>query len=56
MTRAQAITVLADHTFTTTQQTATMSGEWVNSGTSFDEMLGVRESYNRNEVYEWLGY
>lgn len=56
MTREQAIRFVQDHGFTATQQTATFNGEWVESGTSFDETFGVRASYDRADVRQWMGY
>lgn len=56
MTRNQALKVLADHFLTSNEQTASFNGAMVASGSSFDEMIGVRETYNRSEIYQWLGY
>lgn len=56
ISRARAIKILKDHGFTTKQQTATLGGKIVESGTSFDEMLGIKDHYNLKVVKEWLGY
>lgn len=56
MTREQAVRFVADHGYTTTQQTATFNGQWVESGTSFDETFGVQSTYNREAVRSWMGY
>ena len=54
--KARALKIIEQHGWTPTQQTATYQGEWVESGTSFYEMVGNREQYSINEIYQWLGY
>ena len=29
---------------------------WVQGGTSFDEMMGVKEHYSYRDIMNWLGY
>ena len=52
----KALSIIANHGWTGTDQTATFNGQWVESGTSFYEMVGNKEEYTRREVYVWLGY
>ena len=56
VTKARALKIIEQHGWTPTQQTATYQGEWVESGTSFYEMVGNREQYSINEIYQCLGY
>ncbi len=56
VTKARALRIIEQHGWTPTQQTATYQGEWVESGTSFYEMVGNREQYSISEIYQWLGY
>ena len=56
VTKARALRIIEQHAWTPTQQTATYQGEWVESGTSFYEMVGNREQYSISEIYQWLGY
>ena len=56
ITKAKALQIIAKHGWEPTQQTATYEGEWVESGTSFYEMLGNRKQYSTNQIYQWLGY
>ena len=46
------------HTVTDQTETEMVDGKptWVESGTSFDEMLGIRATYSLREVRDWLGY
>ena len=34
----------------------TMSYPWVESGTSFNEMLGIHNEYSKRAILDWLGY
>ena len=34
----------------------TFSYPWVESGSSFDEMLGIHNEYSKREILDWLGY
>ena len=56
ITKAKALRIIANHGWEQTQQTATYNGEWVESGTSFYEMLGNRKQYSTKKIYQWLGY
>jgi hypothetical protein len=56
LSRAEALKVIQGHGWTGHAQTATLNGELVNAGTSFDEMLGIKENYSTRAVFEWLGY
>ena len=64
ITRRDAVRIVEQHPlwdgFTVTDQTETemIDGkpEWVESGTSFDEMMGIRSAYSLREVRDWLGY
>jgi len=56
MTRTQAVEMLKEHGFGTFDKTGLdIYGNWI-SGSSFDEQVGVKESYTMAEVRNWLGY
>jgi hypothetical protein len=52
----KAIIIIARHGWTPTDQTATFNGEWVESDSSFYEMLGTHHAYSLRTVKDWLGY
>ena len=56
MTRDEVLQSLRAHGLTSTEQTATLWGQLVPSGSSFDEEVGVKTSYTLSEVKTWLGY
>jgi hypothetical protein len=56
ISHAKALSIIANHGWKATDQTATFNGEWVDSGTSFYEMLGTRHAYSLRTVKAWLGY
>ncbi len=55
LTRNQVINILKDHGIEPKQLTAKKDGQWVEH-TCFDEEIGVKPEYSKNEVYAWLGY
>ena len=52
----RAVRIIAKHGWEATDQTATYNGVWEQSGYSFYEMLGKRETYKLSNVMYWLGY
>ena len=66
ITRDRALVIIANHGWQPSDQTATDtrmpidpatgSYPWVQSGTSFDEMLGIHNKYSKRLVLDWLGY
>jgi hypothetical protein len=52
----KAISIIARHGWTPTDQTETEDGEWVESDSSFYEMLGTHHAYSLRTVKAWLGY
>lgn len=58
ITREQVIMFLAKHSLTPKTQTYFDMNlrKMVESGSSFDEMIGIKEKYVLREVEDWLGY
>jgi hypothetical protein len=57
LTRHQVQEILNHHGWLTGEDTAwdPQTGEWVEE-TSFDDEIGIRDSYSLREVKVWLGY
>jgi len=56
MIRQDVLKVLENHGFGPDTQTEALNGQLVEKGSSFDEMLGIKENYRALDVYQWLGY
>ena len=56
ISRKQALKLIEGHNFQPDQQTASIKGELVKEGTSFNEMLGIKENYESKLIFAWLGY
>lgn len=48
--------ILQHHHLSLTEQTGFFGGKLVDSGTSFAEEIGIKDSYSKKEIYDWLGY
>ena len=56
ITKEKALQMLKNHGWNPNQQTASFQGVTVKSGFSFDENLGIKETYFLKDVLLWLGY
>lgn len=58
MKRSDVLKVLQNHGWQPDQQTSynPITKEMFKEGSSFDEMLGIKEEYKAIDVYKWLGY
>ena len=58
LTRHQVIKLLAQHSLNTTENAVyTIKGvAYSDTNTSFDDINGIRESYQTRLVFDWLGY
>ncbi len=56
ITRKEVLEVLKEHGWKATDQTEALNSEWVQSGSSFDDVYGVCERYDLDDVLVWLGY
>ena len=58
MSRSEALALLKEHGFAPTDLTEYGPGPAYtpSTGSSFDDMMGIRNTYTSREVYDWLGY
>ena len=58
MSRSEALALLKEHGFAPTDLTEYSPGPAYtpSPGSSFDDMVGVKNTYTSREVYDWLGY
>jgi len=56
LTRKQAVEMIGEHGYKTSDKTGIdTKGNWIDDS-SFDETIGIKDSYTFNEIRNWLGY
>jgi hypothetical protein len=58
MSRSEVVSCLREHGFAPTDLTEYGPAPTYtpSPGSSFDDMVGIRNTYTSREVYDWLGY